>query len=330
MRALAFIAFFASAQVSHAQQAVAVTVADGSPVQILDDLFLGVNLDSGSLAKNIQLSNAVLVQLARNLAPAQLRVGGTSSDSLWYIPDGEAGAGPSPDPLSPTPPGGFSAFVPNVTIMNNQAWEEVVGFASASGLSLLFDLNAVDFRTSAGDWDPSLNASALLEYTAANGLDVPAWELGNEARAWREEKSRCRCLFFPAWARLASPLSHRLWRTRISFLISKPFIFSFQFPASQTPLSAHSPSLSQPDLWTKHLGFTPTGQQLATDLRTLQSALGQNGLSTSVSGPSLATFNSGLLQPYLQVRVRGRVGVWAGRPRRLRTRRAPESDAWAP
>lgn len=137
------------------------------------------------------------MKLASNLAPAQLRVGGTSSDSLWYVPDGAAGAGPSPDPLSPVPPGGFTTFTPNVTIMSNAAWEEVVSFASATGLELLFDLNAVDFRTQSGAWDPSLNASALLEYTAANGLAVGGWELGNEVRPCDSavvHNSKCRDL----------------------------------------------------------------------------------------------------------------------------------------
>lgn len=150
-------------------------------MQTLDELYIGVNLDSGSLSNNIQLTNPVLVKLASNLAPGQLRVGGTSSDSLWYVPDGTAGAGPTPDPLSPVPPGGFTTFVPNVTVMNNEAWEQVVGFASAAGLELLFDLNFVDFQSN-GVWDPALNASALLEYTAKNGLSVAKWELGNEAR----------------------------------------------------------------------------------------------------------------------------------------------------
>ena len=65
---------------------LAVSVRDAEPLQVLDDLYIGYNIDSGSLYHNIQLSNAQFVTLAANLAPAQLRRGGSASDSVWCAP----------------------------------------------------------------------------------------------------------------------------------------------------------------------------------------------------------------------------------------------------
>ena len=41
---------------------------------------------AGSLYHNIDLDDEIFQQLTRNLAPAQLRVGGSASDSLWRVP----------------------------------------------------------------------------------------------------------------------------------------------------------------------------------------------------------------------------------------------------
>jgi len=169
---------------------VDILVSDAVALQTLDELYLGFNLDSGSLYRGVDLSNAVLQQLTRNLAPAQLRVGGSAADSCWYEPSGVAGAGPSPDPLSPNyvtikeASWTYSGYIPNVTVLSSASWAQVCGFAQSVGMELLWDLNAVDFRTSAGAWDPAANATALLAQTAEANLRVAAWELGNEPDIW--------------------------------------------------------------------------------------------------------------------------------------------------
>jgi hypothetical protein len=250
MRAAARVAFVALLRAGAAAASappavtVAVAVADGAgaAVQELDDLYLGYNIDSGSLYQGIQLDNALLGALSRNLAPAQLRVGGSASDSVWYCPDAPDGdtQGPSPDPLAPNAAAmaapGYTGYVPQATIMNSALWRSVTAYTAAAGLNLLWDVNAVDFRTAAGAWDPSANASALLAFTSAQNLLVSAWELGNE-----------------------------------------------------------------PDIWNKHFNLVVSGTQLAADLRTLQKTLASYpGLSTAVSGPSLATFNAPIVQSFLQ------------------------------
>lgn len=52
---------------------VIVTVMDGSAVQNLDDYYIGVNIDTGSVYNGLNFSDPLLVQLAANLAPAQAR-----------------------------------------------------------------------------------------------------------------------------------------------------------------------------------------------------------------------------------------------------------------
>jgi heparanase 1 len=233
----------AHAPAALAAVAVNVAVNDAAAVNSLDSLYLGYNIDSGSLYHNIDLGSPTFVQLAKNLAPAQLRVGGSASDAVWYVPDAPDGdtQGPSPDPLSPgaaqARARSFTGYVPQVTIMNDATWRGVTGFAAAAGLQLLWDFNAVDFRTPAGGWNPAANATALLAYTAANNLAVASWELGNE-----------------------------------------------------------------PDIWNKHYNnMVISGTQVADDLRTLQRTLASfPGLSTAVSGPSLATYDAPLVQSFLQ------------------------------
>jgi len=180
-----------STTVQTAPVSVEVTVNDQQSVQELDEYYQGYNIDSGSLYHNIQLDNAVLQQLVRNLAPAQLRIGGSASDSLWYVPDGQPGPGPSPDPLAPNFASTLSqpwfnaslGYVPEVSILTDSSWRSITGFAKATGTQLLWDVNAVDFRTPNGAWSPA-NVSSLFAYTAANDLQVAAWELGNEPDLW--------------------------------------------------------------------------------------------------------------------------------------------------
>jgi len=183
------MALAVSASPSPSFQTVSVSVRDTAPVQTLDALYQGYNIDSGSLYHNIDLGDAVLQQLVRNLAPAQLRIGGSASDSVWYVPDGAAGAGPTPDPLSPNyaplSTSSASGFVPEVTVVSAESWREICGFAASTGTSLLWDVNAVDFRTAGGAWSPS-NVSALLALTAAEKLSVAGWELGNEPDLWQK------------------------------------------------------------------------------------------------------------------------------------------------
>lgn len=59
-----------------------------------------------------------------------------------------------------------SGLTESVTLLSTITWNSIVGFAKSAGLSLLWDLNAVDFRTG-GAWAADENATALLAATEA-------------------------------------------------------------------------------------------------------------------------------------------------------------------
>ena len=114
----------------------------------------------------IPLDNPRLRRLARAMAPAYLRVGGSEGDVAVYdIPPGTC-AKSGVDP----------AFC-----LTAERWTEVTEFAAATGLKVAFGLNIMYGRGKdhKGAWDPS-NAVALLEYTAAHNLTVGGFEMGNE------------------------------------------------------------------------------------------------------------------------------------------------------
>ena len=68
--------------------------------------------------------------------------------------------------------------------MNTTLWANLLRFSQATGLSLLFTLNAVDFRSAAGGWNAAGNATALLRATQLAGLGAASWQLGNEPDLW--------------------------------------------------------------------------------------------------------------------------------------------------
>lgn len=103
--------------------------------------------------------------LARGLAPAYLRIGGSESDKAYYDLSGAA--------ISSLPPGFQS-------VLTAQEWDGVNDFARRNGLQVVFTLNAGP-ATRKGDesWDGA-NAGELMRYTARHGYPVALWELGNE------------------------------------------------------------------------------------------------------------------------------------------------------
>ena len=166
---------------------VQVSVADQQPAFLLDDHYLGYNLDTGSLHDDFDLSDPVLAQLLRNLAPGQLRVGGSAADSMWYLPrggEGGKGKGPSPDPLAPNfaaaSQPGYTGYLPEVTFFSDATLDGMSALAASAGMDLLLGLNSVDFRAPGGGWAPAANTSALLDAVVARGLTVANWQLGNE------------------------------------------------------------------------------------------------------------------------------------------------------
>jgi heparanase 1 len=113
----------------------------------------------------LDLRQPRLLELARGLGPAYLRVGGTEADHVYYaVGAGRGRARPAAYELE----------------LDEPTWDALVAFAGAAGFELVFTLNAgPSARDEDGAWRAD-NAEQLFEYAAARGHSVAVWELGNE------------------------------------------------------------------------------------------------------------------------------------------------------
>jgi heparanase 1 len=112
------------------------------------------------------LSRSRLLTLARALAPAYLRIGGTEADHTYY-------ARRAVD----------TAPAPYELVLSMRRWDMLADFARAAGFSLFFTVNAGPGpRDASGAWTPD-NAKILLRHARERGSEVAVWELGNEVDA---------------------------------------------------------------------------------------------------------------------------------------------------
>lgn len=156
---------------------ISILVNDTTPLRRFSgESFLSVNIDTGSLFHSIDLNDPVLVNFMYSLTMntgSLLRVGGTAADYSIYVPE------------STDPTGGNSSG--SVTVISDAILDSLFSFAAQSHANVLFDLNARQFRTSEGAWDPSGNASALLQRLSSRysgGAIDWSFELGNEPEFW--------------------------------------------------------------------------------------------------------------------------------------------------
>jgi len=154
--------------------AATLLVNASAPRFVTDAAFLGVNVDSASLTNYIDLSDPVLTTLAAQLAAAaappgggasaprmHLRVGGSASNGLFYLPHGTPGRA-----------AGGSTCVTDASLAALDA------FARRAGLQVTLCLQ---YQTHNGRFDPSINATALFRMIAAKGLTgFSGFSLGNE------------------------------------------------------------------------------------------------------------------------------------------------------
>jgi hypothetical protein len=146
---------------------------------------------------HVDWANSKLRYLASQLAPANMRLGGTQADCARYL---------LPTTKKQPPPTGLPVCKWGEMNLTMSTWRAMVDFvANSSGLSFTFDLNELDGRTChtqdepifkhnasacVGDWDPS-NTIEFLQYIKDNGLKggLVALELGNELtrmqRGWK-------------------------------------------------------------------------------------------------------------------------------------------------
>jgi heparanase 1 len=166
-----------------------VSVGMGAPVGTIDERFLSVAVDTAQVVgatfwnpeaglegaggsypvPPYDFARPRLRRLAQELAPAYLRIGGTTADKVFYDMSAEpVGAAPSP----------YRA------VLTRRQWDGVADFAGALGYRIAFTLNAGPGpRDAANAWHPD-NARALLEYSRAHAVPVALWDFGNEANAY--------------------------------------------------------------------------------------------------------------------------------------------------
>ena len=166
--------------------AVSVHVAvSGAPIATVSDRFLSVAVDASqamgahwwspdaqvetgvgkTLVPPFDFARLRLRRMARELAPAWLRIGGTEADKVWYdLRETPAATPPAPYELT----------------LTRALWQGITDFARDEGFDVLFTLNAGPGpRDESGAWTPD-NARSLMAWAAGRGDPVAVWELGNE------------------------------------------------------------------------------------------------------------------------------------------------------
>jgi heparanase 1 len=125
----------------------------------------GVEIIGQELVPEYDFSRPRLRALAKELAPAFLRIGGTDADRVIYDM--------SENPIDEAPEG--FEFVLTAAQLDG-----VFEFAESLDYEVMFTLSAGEgTRDSEGDWTPTI-ARELLEYVFSQQYEVALWELGNE------------------------------------------------------------------------------------------------------------------------------------------------------
>jgi heparanase 1 len=220
---------------------VEVTIGTERPLHELDARFVSVALDTSQVlggrfwsraarvdvgrgsdhVQPFDLGRPRLLELARALAPAYLRIGGTEADHVYYSVTGEAPAEPPPD---------------HELVLSRERWDALGDFARAAGFDLYFTVNAGPGpRDSDGAWQPD-NAASLLAYAAARHDPLAVLELGNEVNGY--------------WF-IHGP-SHQLDGARYGQDLAsfRALVLRF-FPAAKVagPASAFFPVVGEPTAW---------------------------------------------------------------------------------
>ena len=125
----------------------------------VSDQFLSVTIDAGNIKYNWEIINFTaprVINMAKALVPAMLRVGGTAQDFVIFEESTELNQ--------------ESNFT-----MNSTEWDAVNAFVEAVGWDFIFGLNVLLRKN--GSWDDT-DAEELMMYTTSKGYQVN-WELGN-------------------------------------------------------------------------------------------------------------------------------------------------------
>lgn len=133
--------------------------------------------------KALDLKDKKLLSLAKALAPAMVRIGGTEADRVKYKVGWKAlkklfGI------KKTKKKGPRRKQVKHALVLNKKFWNSLIDFFEHTGLDLLFNVSAGPAdRDATGSWLPD-NTMKLIAYTLKQKFHVPAWELGNEVNGF--------------------------------------------------------------------------------------------------------------------------------------------------
>ncbi|XP_067658340.1 heparanase-like [Haliotis asinina] len=149
---------------------VGVEILTTQVVSFIDDLFIGVTLDSHLLPTprhwgGLDFNSQKVQALAKGLSPCYLRIGGTAGDGLTFDPTGHG-----------------TADVNHT--FTGATWDVINTFVQDVNWKLIFGLNVL--KRKEGNWDPT-NAKELLQYNSAKGYQLAGLELGNEPDMFRQK-----------------------------------------------------------------------------------------------------------------------------------------------
>ncbi|XP_048250529.1 heparanase-like [Haliotis rufescens] len=147
-----------------------ITVKVDHVLQEIDDMFVGVTIDSSQLRSNLTTPNIrspKLVTLGKALAPGYVRVGGTSGDRMVFDPNYH---------IDPSQQFHLQA----------NTWDALNAFVHNTGLKLVISLNLL--LRDGTKWNPS-DAKQLLKYSSDKGYPFAGIELGNEPNLYYRHRN---------------------------------------------------------------------------------------------------------------------------------------------
>lgn len=147
----------------------------------VSDKFLSFGLDTSLLrdTKSFPILNRKFINLASHLAPAYVRIGGTSADCLYFNQTTDIISEKVTSPVD-------GQDISNFTI-NEKLFENIYNFAKVSNLRMIFDLNAL-IRTPNNSWD-DVNARSIISFAKYKNMSLD-WQLGNEPNSFRHVFNR--------------------------------------------------------------------------------------------------------------------------------------------
>ncbi|XP_033322197.2 heparanase [Megalopta genalis] len=146
-----------------------------SPLYVVSDKFLSFGLDTSLLRhiQNLPIENEKFVNLARHLAPAYVRIGGTSADCLFFNQTMQI---INETAISPVDGDDISNFT-----ITDVDFTNLYNFATKSKLRMIFDLNVL-IRDANNAWD-DVNARTIISFAKENYMKLD-WQLGNEPNSF--------------------------------------------------------------------------------------------------------------------------------------------------